>query len=114
MTVPWRIVAIVACVWAMPAHAHSYGDLRKWCFGEATDEQTLQGCDAIIAADRESKTDIAIAYMNRGLGIPGRIKVEADGSITAPSTDEAFMREHFKEWKRLMKATPNMRVKRDV
>ena len=43
-------------------------------------------------------------YMNRGLGIPGRVKTHADGTITAPATDEAFMREHFKEWKRLMKA----------
>jgi len=41
-------------------------------------------------------------YMNRGLGIPGRITTGADGSITLP-TDEAFMREHFKEWKRLMR-----------
>ena len=53
-------------------------------------------------------------YMNRGYGIPGRIRIEADGSITAPSTDEAFMREHFKEWKRLMKARPDMQVKREA
>jgi hypothetical protein len=53
-------------------------------------------------------------YMNRGLGIEGRIKVEPDGSITAPSTDEAFMREHFKEWKRLMTAQPNNQVQRTV
>ena len=43
-------------------------------------------------------------YMNRGFGIPGRVKTNDDGTITAPATDEAFMREHFKEWKRLMKA----------
>ena len=43
-------------------------------------------------------------YMNRGFGIPGRVTTHEDGSITAPATDEAFMREHFKEWKRLMKA----------
>ncbi len=53
-------------------------------------------------------------YMNRGLAIEGRIKVEADGSITAPSTDEAFMREHFKEWKRLMRTKPNNQVRREV
>ena len=34
--------------------------------------------------------------------------------ITAPATDEAFMREQFKEWKRLMKARPNMQIKREV
>ena len=43
-------------------------------------------------------------YMHRGLGIPGRVKTDADGIITAPATDEAFMREYIKEWKRLMKA----------
>ena len=36
-----------------------------------------------------------------------------DGSITAPATDEAFMREHFKEWKRLMKARPNLAIQRE-
>ena len=51
---------------------------------------------------------------NGGAGIPGRIKTNPDGTIDAPSTDEAFMREHFKEWKRLMKARPNMQVKREV
>ena len=48
-----------------------------------------------------------------GLGIADRIKTEPDGSITAPATDEAFMREHFKEWKRLMKATPHLVVQRE-
>ena len=52
-------------------------------------------------------------YMNRGLGIPGRIKTHEDGSITAPATDEAFMREHFKEWKKLMKARPNLAIQRE-
>ena len=36
-----------------------------------------------------------------------------DGSITAPATDEAFMREYFKEWKRLMKARPNLAIRRE-
>ena len=48
-------------------------------------------------------------YMHRGLGIPGRVKTDANGIITAPATDEAFMREYIKEWKRLMKATPRPR-----
>jgi acylphosphatase len=51
--------------------------------------------------------------MNRGFGIPGRVKTHDDGSITAPATDEAFMREHFKEWKRLMKARPNLAIQRE-
>jgi hypothetical protein len=52
-------------------------------------------------------------YMNRGLGIPGRVITNADGTITAPATDEAFMREHFKEWKRLMQARPNLAIRRE-
>jgi hypothetical protein len=52
-------------------------------------------------------------YMNRGLGIPDRIKQQPDGTITAPATDEAFMREHFKEWKRLMKARLNLAIRRE-
>ena len=52
-------------------------------------------------------------YMNRGFGIPDRFKTHEDGSITAPATDEAFMREHFKEWKRLMKARPNLAIQRE-
>jgi hypothetical protein len=52
-------------------------------------------------------------YMNRGLGIPDRVKVHGDGTITAPATDEAFMREHFKEWKRLMKSAPNNQIARE-
>ena len=52
-------------------------------------------------------------YMHRGLGIPDRIKQHEDGSITAPATDEAFMREHFKEWKRLMKSRPSLAIARE-
>jgi len=51
--------------------------------------------------------------MHRGLGIPGRVKTDANGIITAPATDEAFMREYIKEWKRLMKATPHLVVQRE-
>ncbi|HVU20211.1 MAG TPA: hypothetical protein VHE09_05725, partial [Rhizomicrobium sp.] len=52
-------------------------------------------------------------YMNRGFGIPGRVKTDDDGTITAPATDEAFMREHFKEWKRLMKGPQNLAITRE-
>jgi hypothetical protein len=52
-------------------------------------------------------------YMNRGLGVPDRIRTGVDGSITAPATDEAFMREHFKEWKRLMKSRAAFAIQRE-
>jgi phenylpropionate dioxygenase-like ring-hydroxylating dioxygenase large terminal subunit len=52
-------------------------------------------------------------YMHRGLGIPGRVRTRDDGTITAPATDEVFMREYIKEWKRLMKARPNLAIQRE-
>ena len=52
-------------------------------------------------------------YMHRGLGIPGRVRPDEHGAIIAPATDEAFMREYIKEWKRLMKGSPNIAVKRE-
>jgi hypothetical protein len=51
--------------------------------------------------------------MHRGLGIPGRIKVADNGVVTAPATDEVFMREYLKEWKRLMRARPQLVVRRE-
>ncbi len=52
-------------------------------------------------------------YMHRGLGIPDRVRTRDDGTITAPATDEVFMREYIKEWKRLMKARPNLAIQRE-
>jgi phenylpropionate dioxygenase-like ring-hydroxylating dioxygenase large terminal subunit len=77
-------------------------------FGEVDDvanfEQIQRGLDAL---------EDEWIYMHRGLGIPDRIKHHPDGTITAPATDEVFMREHFKEWKRLMQARPNLAIKRE-
>jgi phenylpropionate dioxygenase-like ring-hydroxylating dioxygenase large terminal subunit len=53
-------------------------------------------------------------YMHRGLGIPGRIDNLPDGTIKAPATDEMFMREYIKEWKRLMQAQPALSVRREA
>jgi hypothetical protein len=36
----------------------------------------------------------------------------ADGTLKAPATDEVFMREHMKEWKRLMTTQPKITVAR--
>ena len=52
-------------------------------------------------------------YMHRGLGIPGPRQDDLSGIITAPATDDAFMREYIKEWKRLMKASPSLVVQRE-
>jgi len=53
-------------------------------------------------------------YMHRGLGIPGRIQTLPDGTIKGPATDELFMREYIREWKRLMKVLPAIAVQRSV
>jgi hypothetical protein len=52
-------------------------------------------------------------YMHRGLGIPGRIETLKDGTIKGPATDELFMREYIREWKRLMKAEPDIAIRRE-
>ena len=52
-------------------------------------------------------------YMHRGLGIPGRVRRDENGIITAPATDEVFMREYIKEWKRLMRTPPNLMIQRE-
>jgi hypothetical protein len=51
-------------------------------------------------------------YMHRGLDIPGRVKQAPDGTITAPATDEVFMREYIQEWKALMAAPPALSIQR--
>jgi hypothetical protein len=52
-------------------------------------------------------------YMHRGLGIPDRVRTLDDGTIVAPATDEVFMREYIKEWKRLMQTQPNLAIQRE-
>ena len=78
-------------------------------FGEVDDianfEQIQRGLDCI---------EDEWIYMNRGLGIPDRIETLADGTIKGPATDELFMREYIQEWKRLMKADPNLAIQREV
>jgi len=52
-------------------------------------------------------------YMNRGFGMPERFRTDEQGVIYGPATDEVFMREYIKEWKRLMQADPHLVVKRE-
>ena len=63
----WGVVLVAIIAMAGPARAETYEQLKKWCYGKATDEQSLHGCAAVIAADREAKTDIAVALLNRSL-----------------------------------------------
>jgi phenylpropionate dioxygenase-like ring-hydroxylating dioxygenase large terminal subunit len=77
-------------------------------FGEVDDLANFEEIQRGLQAQEDEWV-----YMHRGLGIPGRLRTDADGVITAPATDEAFMREYIKEWKLLMKASPNLVVQRE-
>jgi hypothetical protein len=77
-------------------------------FGEVDDAANFEEIQKGLAAVEDEWV-----YMHRGLDIPGRVKTDENGIITAPATDEAFMREYIKEWKRLMKATPRLAIQRE-
>ncbi len=78
-------------------------------FGEVDDATNFEEIQRGLAAPEDEWV-----YMHRGLGIPGRFTTGADGSITGPATDEVFMRETFKEWKRLMANPPAIEIRREV
>jgi len=77
-------------------------------FGEVDDAVNFEEIQRGLAACEDEWV-----YMHRGLGIPGRVLEQPDGSLKAPATDEVFMREHMKEWKRLMSSQPRVSVTRD-
>ena len=76
-------------------------------FGEVDDAVNFEEIQRGLAACEDEWV-----YMHRGLGLPGRVQTLADGSLKAPATDEVFMREHMKEWKRLMAGEPRISVVR--
>jgi len=78
-------------------------------FGEVDDLMNFEQIQAGLAAEEDEWI-----YMHRGLGVEGRISVDENGVFTAPATDEIFMREYMKEYKRLMQAEPNLTVEREV
>lgn len=57
-------VALIALAGAT-ARAQTYDQLSAWCYGESTDDQTIQGCDAVIASGRVQGKDLATAYGSR-------------------------------------------------
>ncbi len=61
---------------AAPAKAQTYRQLSQWCFGEATDAETIQGCDAVIRWARESPRDAAAAFYNRGMAYRSQGKLD--------------------------------------
>jgi tetratricopeptide (TPR) repeat protein len=59
---------LAAMAVAMPVQAQSYGQLEKLCFFEATNEQRIAACDAVIAARRGTTEEMATAYYKRANG----------------------------------------------
>jgi tetratricopeptide (TPR) repeat protein len=58
-------VALIALAGAT-AQAQDYEQHRKWCYEDSTDDETITGCDAVIASGRMKGDDLAAAYGARG------------------------------------------------
>lgn len=78
-------------------------------FGEVDDLINFEQIQAGLGAEEDEWV-----YMHRGLGVPGRIRTAAGGVITGPATDELFMREYMKEYKRLMTSNPALSISREA
>jgi phenylpropionate dioxygenase-like ring-hydroxylating dioxygenase large terminal subunit len=78
-------------------------------FGEVDDVTNFEQIQRGLAAQEDEWI-----YMNRGYAIPDRIQTLDDGTIKGPATDELFMREYIREWKRLMKADPHIAIEREA
>jgi hypothetical protein len=77
-------------------------------FGELDDLMNFEQIQIGLTAEEDEWV-----YMHRGLGIDDRITHAANGTLIAPSTDEVFLRETMREYKRLMSDEPNLAIKRD-
>ncbi len=78
-------------------------------FGEVDDLMNFEQIQVGLQAEEDEW-----AYTHRGLGLPGRFTVDDLGTIKGPATDEVFLREYFKEYRRLMTTEPNIQITRDV
>ncbi len=76
-------------------------------FGEVDDLTNFEEIQKGLAALEDEWV-----YMHRGMGIPGRIATDARGVVTAPATDEVFMRIYIQYWKDIMKSRPTLSVAR--
>ena len=53
-----------------PTQAQGYEQLEKWCHDDnATDDQTIQGCSAVISSGRESGEKLSRVYYDRGTAL---------------------------------------------
>jgi len=58
---------VLVAVWPIDVQAQSYRQLSLWCYGQSTDAETVQGCDAVIRWSRETPRDTGTAFYNRGI-----------------------------------------------
>jgi len=89
--------ALLGMAASRTATAQTYDELRGWCFqGAKSQEQVLQGCDAVIRSGRESVDDLAVAQVRRGialrrLGHPDRaLQAYGEAIRLKPSYSQAF------------------------
>jgi len=64
------LVGSLLATMCAPAQAQSYEQLETWCHDDnATDDQTIQGCSAVITSGRESGEKLSRVYYDRGLAL---------------------------------------------
>ena len=78
-------------------------------FGEVDDLANFEQIQVGLTAEEDEWV-----YIHRGLGVPGRHQIDEAGTIRGPATDEVFLREYFKEYKRLMQAEPTLTISREA
>lgn len=78
-------------------------------FGEVDDLANFEQIQAGLAAEED-----AWIYMHRGLGLPERYSAAEGGTTVGPATDEVFMRDYMRVYRRLMQTEPNIAPTRDV
>lgn len=78
-------------------------------FGEVDDLANFEQIQAGLAAEEDEWI-----YMHRGLGLPERYSQADDGTTVGPATDEVFMRDYMRVYRRLMQTEPNIAPTREV
>ena len=78
-------------------------------FGEVDDLANFEEIQTGLAAAEDEWV-----YMHRGLGLPERYRTLDDGTTVGPATDEVFMRDHMRVYRRLMQTEPRLAPTRDI
>ena len=78
-------------------------------FGEVDDLANFEQIQAGLAAEEDEWI-----YMHRGLGLPERYSAAEGGTTVGPATDEVFMRDYMRVYRRLMQTEPNIAPTRET